>query len=343
MLHLHQALAWAVEGVKQFCSGTGGKRKREELEGGGQGGQEVEEQPAKKSRKQRKKARKQRKKAKMVRVDVVKSKVFFSDIVKEDGVIQNKKSLEAVCELKTDVAKVNLGVEEIKKQLETSLKRQAEIRGELGEFRKRFEEKMVEELDEHKKKIGDLQEGMKEQEGKVVEKMEEKKVIEKELEKVKTENKHIGNAEELKVEKEKLKLKIIEQISEQKKLESKLDEIEFQKNLVIKSKDHMEGEVNKLKLIIKEKEGKLQELLKKDDDKASTSGEYQIGLRQKVLKTLNSGSEADLKELATIGPVTALKILDLRNKLVAFKDVADLKALGYAFYVKFVKANHIDI
>ena len=85
-------------------------------------------------------------------------------------------------------------------------------------------------------------------------------------------------------------------------------------------------------------------MIKKDDGaRPSTSGNFQDGLRKKILKTLNSGSAADIAELPTIGSVTALKVIALRQKKGSFAGVGDLKALGYSFYVKFVKANHLDL
>ena len=105
----------------------------------------------------------------------------------------------------------------------------------------------------------------------------------------------------------------------------------------------MEADMAKLKLEVKEKEMKLQEMMKKESE-ASTSGSHSASLRMKVLKILNHGSVADLKELPRVGPVRAQKILEMRDaKGGEFKDVSDLKAIAYAFYIEFVRANHLDI
>ena len=58
---------------------------------------------------------------------------------------------------------------------------------------------------------------------------------------------------------------------------------------------------------------------------------------------MNSGSAADITGLPTFGDMIALKVIALRQKKGSFADVADLKALGYGFYVKFAKANHLDL
>ena len=81
---------------------------------------------------------------------------------------------ENVRDLKVEVGKVSNGVLEIKKQLEISLEVQAGMKEELGQFRKSFEEKMVEELDSNRKTIEVLQQTIAHKDDAVVEKIQEK-------------------------------------------------------------------------------------------------------------------------------------------------------------------------
>jgi DNA uptake protein ComE-like DNA-binding protein len=218
----------------------------------------------------------------------------------------------------------------IQMKLDLSLGVQAKMRGELGEFRKSFEEKMVNELDQHREKIEVLHKVLEEKEERVIKNILEKEKIEFEL----------ANMKDGEDGKEKLKSQIEENAIKEKEMQAKMEEIIHEKTALSEAKKCVESEVAQLKLDIKAKEKKLQEMVVSE---ASTSGGYQEGLRKKILKTLNCGSEADIKELATVGPVTALKIIQLRSKHGQFKEVADLKEMGYGFYIKFVKGNHIEI
>ena len=58
------------------------------------------------------------------------------------------------------------------------------MKEEIAGFRKSFEDKMVEELDEHKAKIGVLQQLIRNKEEAVLEKMKEKSEIEAALDKL---------------------------------------------------------------------------------------------------------------------------------------------------------------
>ena len=215
---------------------------------------------------------------------------------------------------------------------------------EIAGFRKSFEDKMVEELDEHKAKIGVLQQLIRNKEEVVLEKMKEKYEIEATLDKLVSSGKvETGKVAALEAASEKLEEEVKGQKDKEEKLLSKLALVEKEKQMEIEGKHNMEAEVVKMKSLLQRKEEELQEMIKKDGATPSTSGNFQDGLRQKILKTLNSGSAADIAELPTIGSVTALKVIAMRQKKGSFADVGDLKALGYGFYVKFVKANHLDL
>ena len=202
---------------------------------------------------------------------------------------------------------------------------------------------MVEELDEHKAKIGVLQELIRNKEQVVLEKMKEKSEIEAALDKL-VEKVETGKVAALEAASEKLEVVVKEQKDKEEKLLSKLARVEKEKEMEIEGKHSMEAEVVKMKSLLQRKEEELQEMIRKDDGAGpSTSGNFQYGLRKKILKTLNSGSAADIAELPTIGSKTALKVITLRQKKGSFDDVGDLKSLGYSFYVKFVKANHLDL
>ena len=215
---------------------------------------------------------------------------------------------------------------------------------EIAGFRKSFEDKMVEELDEQKAKIGVLQQLIRKKEEVVLEQMKEKSEIEAALDKLASIGKvETGKVAALEAASEKLEEEVKEQKDKEEKLLSKLALIEKEKEMEIEGKHNMEAEVAKMKSLLQRKEEELQEMIKKDVAMPSTSGNFQDGLRKKILKTLNSGSAADIAELPTIGGVTALKVVAMRQKKGTFADVGDLKALGYGFYVKFVKANHLDL
>ena len=203
---------------------------------------------------------------------------------------------------------------------------------------------MVEELDEQKTKISVLQQLIRNKEEVVLEKMKEKSEIEAALDKLASiERVETGKVIALEAASQKLEEEVKEHKGKEEKLLSKLALLEKEKEMEIEGKHNMEAEVVKMKGLLQKKEEELQELIKKDSGMPSTSGNFQAGLRKKILKTLNSGSAADIAELPTIGNVTALKVIALRQKKGSFADVADLKALGYGFYVKFVKANHLDL
>ena len=79
------------------------------------------------------------------------------------------------------------------------------MKEELGQFRKSFEEKMVEELDGNRKKIEVLQQTISHKDDVVVEKIQEKRDVEAELAKARHEIKELRNNEELKAEAKTLK------------------------------------------------------------------------------------------------------------------------------------------
>jgi DNA uptake protein ComE-like DNA-binding protein len=142
-----------------------------------------------------------------------------------DGIGEGKykETIYAIKELKAEVEKVRGGAVKIEKKLQISQEVQTKIRKELADFRRCFEEKMVEELDCHKEKINILQEVINEQDEKVLVKIQEKHKIEAELAAVKAEKE---NMKDIKAESEKLKLDLLKKIDNEKKLESQLDEIE---------------------------------------------------------------------------------------------------------------------
>ena len=218
------------------------------------------------------------------------------------------------------------------------------MKEEIAGFRKSFEDKMVEELDEHKAKIGVLQQLIRNKEEAVLEKMKEKSEIEAALHKlVSIGNVEMGKVAAMKTASEKLEEEVKEQKDKEERLLLKLALLEKEKEMEIEGKHNIEAELVKMKSLLQGKEDELQEMIKKDRATPSTSGNFQDGLRKKILKTLNCGSAADIAELSTIGSVTAQKVIALRQKKGSFADVGDLKALGYGFYLKFVKANHLDI
>jgi len=262
----------------------------------------------------------------------------------QSGRITEQETAAAIKELKGEVLVIGETTTEINRKLQTSLLNQAKLKEEIAGFRKSFEDKMVEELDEHKAKIGVLQQLIRNKEEVVLEKMKEKSEIEAALDKLASiEKVETGKVAALEAASEKLEEEVKEQKDREEKLLSKLALVEKEKDLEIEGKHSMEAEVVKMKSLLQRKEEELQEMIKKDGSQPSTSGNFQDGLRKKILKTLNSGSAADIAELPTIGSVTALKVIGMRQKKGSFADVGDLKALGYGFYVKFVKANHLDL
>ena len=203
---------------------------------------------------------------------------------------------------------------------------------------------MVEELDERKSKIDVLQQLIRNKEEVVLEKMKEKSEIEAALNELAAiERVQCGKVSALEAASQKLEQEVEKQKEKEQKLLSKLALVEKEKDMEIEEKHSIEADVVKMKNLLQRQEEELQEKIGKGCGTASTSGNFQVGLRKKILKTLNCGSAADIAELPTIGSVTSLKILAMRQKKGSFDDVADLKALGYGFYVKFVKANHLDL
>jgi len=262
----------------------------------------------------------------------------------QNGCVTEEQTGVVIKELKSEVLVIGQTTKEIDRKLQISLLNQAKLKEEIAAFRKSFEDKMVEELDEQKTKISVLQQLIRNKEEVVLEKMKEKSEIEAALDKLASiERVETGKVIALEAASQKLEEEVKEHKGKEEKLLSKLALIEKEKEMEIEGKHNMEAEVVKMKGLLQKKEEELQELIKKDSAMPSTSGNFQAGLRKKILKTLNSGSAADIAELPTIGNVTALKVIALRQKKGSFADVADLKALGYGFYVKFVKANHLDL
>lgn len=339
MKMLRSAFTWVVKEAKNFFKGQ--KRKRED---------DFEGNPAKrnnvnrnfpsapaKNRKERKRIKKRQKKE-MAKERMRKCKGVVNTAAAGDGNSPNKVNV-TIGDLKVEVGKVSSGLFEIKKKLDISLEVQAGMSEELGRFRRSFEEKMVEELDSNRKKIEALQQTINHKDDVVVEKIQEKRDVEAELAMARNEIKELGNNEELIAE---AKTLMSDYEDKKKKLEVELRDIAYEKEAAIESRRIMEADMAKLKQDVKEKEMKLQEMMKKESE-ATTSGSHSASLRMKVLKILNHGSVADLKELPKVGPVRAQKILEIREAKRGFKDVSDLKAIGYAFYIEFVRANHLDI
>lgn len=295
---------------------------------------------AKKAKGEKRRVRQRR--AKLLRSSFLSSQRNINAL--QCGGTPEQETAVAIKELKGEVLVIGQSTEEINRKLEISLLNQAKLEEEIAGFRKSFEDKMVEELDEQKAKIGVLQQLIRNKEEVVLEQMKEKSEIEAALDKLASIGKvETGKVAALEAASEKLEEEVKEQKDKEEKLLSKLALIEKEKEMEIEGKHNMEAEVAKMKSLLQRKEEELQEMIKKDVAMPSTSGNFQDGLRKKILKTLNSGSAADIAELPTIGGVTALKVVAMRQKKGTFADVGDLKALGYGFYVKFVKANHLDL
>ena len=174
---------------------------------------------------------------------------------------------------------------------------------------------MVEELDEQKAKIGVLQQLIRNKEEVVLEKVKEKCEIEAALSKLVSAGKvETGKVVALEAATEKLEEEVKEQKDKEEKLLSKLALVEKEKEMEIEGKHNMEADMVKMKNLLQRKEEELQEMIKKDGATPSTSANFQDGLRNKILKILNSGSAADIAELPTIGSVTALKVIAMRLK-----------------------------
>ena len=141
---------------------------------------------------------------------------------------------------------------------------QAKLKEEIVGFRKSFEEKMVEELDEHKAKIGVLQELIRNKEQVVLEKMKEKSEIEAALDKL-VEKVETRKVAALEAASEKLEGVVKEQKDKEEKLLSKLALVEKEKEMEIEGKHSMEAEVVKIKGLLRRKEEELQEMIKKDN------------------------------------------------------------------------------
>ena len=138
------------------------------------------------------------------------------------------------------------------------------MKEEIASFRKSFEDKMVEELDEHKAKIGVLQELIRNKEQVVLEKMKEKSEIEAALDKL-VEKVETRKVAALEAASEKLEVVVKEQKDKEEKLLSKLALIEKEKEMEIEGKHSMEAEVVKIKGLLRRKEEELQEMIKKDN------------------------------------------------------------------------------
>merc|ERR1719239_452066 len=254
------------------------------------------------------KRRVRRRRAKQLRNNFLSIQPSLSAL--QNGCFTEEQTGVVIKELKSEVLVIGQTTKEIDRKLQISLLNQAKLKEEIAAFRK----------------------------------MKEKSEIEAALDKLASiERVETGKVIALEAASQKLEEEVKEHKGKEQKLLSKLALIEKEKEMEIEGKHNMEAQVVKMKGLLQKKEEELQELIKKDSAMPSTSGNFQAGLRKKILKTLNSGSAADIAELPTIGNVTALKVIALRQKKGSFADVADLKALGYGFYVKFVKANHLDL
>merc|ERR1719209_1872226 len=183
----------------------------------------------------------------------------------QNGWVTEEQTGVVIKELKSEVLVIGQTTKEIDRKLQISLLNQAKLKEEIAAFRKSFEDKMVEELDEQKTKISVLQQLIRNKEEVVLEKMKEKSEIEAALDKLVSIGKvETGKVAALEAASEKLEEEAKEQKDKEEKLLSKLALIEKEKEMEIEGKHNMEAEVVKMKGLLQKKEEELQELIKKE-------------------------------------------------------------------------------
>merc|ERR1719239_2055853 len=161
-------------------------------------------------------------------------------------------------ELKSEVLVIGQTTKEIDRKLQISLLNRAKLKEEIAAFRKSFEDKMVEELDEQKTKISVLQQLIRNKEEVVLEKMKEKSEIEAALDKLASiEKVETGKVIALKAASQKLEEEVKEHKGKEEKLLSKLALIVKEKEMEIEGKHNMEAEVVKMKGLLQKKEEEL--------------------------------------------------------------------------------------
>merc|ERR1719341_3077691 len=155
----------------------------------------------------------------------------------QNGCVTEEQTGVVIKELKSEVLVIGQTSKEIDRKLQISLLNQAKLKEEIAAFRKSFEDKMVEELDEQKTKISVLQQLIRNKEEVVLEKMKEKSEIEAALDKLASVEKvETGKVAALEAASQKLEEKVQEHKGKEEKLLSKLALLEKEKEMEIEGK-----------------------------------------------------------------------------------------------------------
>merc|ERR1719239_655816 len=202
------------------------------------------------------KRRVRRRRAKQLRNSVLSIQPSLGAL--QNGCVTEEQTGVVIKELKSEVLVIGQTTKEIDRKLQISLLNQAKLKEEIAAFRKSFEDKMAEELDEHKTKISVLQQLIRNKEEVVLEKMKEKSEIEAALEKLASiERVETGKVIALEAASQKLEEEVKEHKGKEEKLLSKLALIVKEKEMEIEGKHNMEAEVVKMKGLLQKKEEEL--------------------------------------------------------------------------------------
>merc|ERR1719239_793823 len=202
------------------------------------------------------KRRVRRRRAKQLRNSVLSIQPSLGAL--QNGCVTEEQTGVVIKELKSEVLVIGQTTKEIDRKLQISLLNRAKLKEEIAAFRKSFEDKMVEELDEQKTKISVLQQLIRNKEEVVLEKMKEKSEIEAALDKLASiEKVETGKVIALKAASQKLEEEVKEHKGKEEKLLSKLALIEKEKEMEIEGKHNMEAEVVKMKGLLQKKEEEL--------------------------------------------------------------------------------------
>merc|ERR1719239_1327276 len=202
------------------------------------------------------KRRVRRRRAKQLRNSVLSIQPSLGAL--QNGCVTEEQTGVVIKELKSEVLVIGQTTKEIDRKLQISLLNQAKLKEEIAAFRKSFEDKMVEELDEQKTKISVLQQLIRNKEEVVLEKMKEKSEIEAALDKLASiEKVETGKVIALKAASQKLEEEVKEHKGKEERLLSKLALIEKEKEMEIEGKHNMEAEVVKMKGLLQKKEEEL--------------------------------------------------------------------------------------
>merc|ERR1719239_890866 len=141
----------------------------------------------------------------------------------QNGWVTEEQTGVVIKELKSEVLVIGQTTKEIDRKLQISLLNQAKLKEKIAAFRKSFEDKMVEELDEQKTKISVLQQLIRNKEEVVLEKMKEKSEIEAALNQLASiERVETGKVIALEAASQKLEEEVKEHKGKEEKLLSKL-------------------------------------------------------------------------------------------------------------------------